>query len=116
MWFVNFPGYKKLLNLASSSNPGMSGVGRGFFNSIRGSIAISVVGSQVYALSKSLGVTFIGNITTTSGEVFIAENLNSQICIVDGVNAYIYNYSISPPNLVKQTDGGSGPLKWRIGT
>ncbi len=108
-WLVNFPGYKKVLDLAQSSTPA-SGVGRGQYNSIRGNLAIEVVGSQVYALTKGLGVTFIGNLTTTTGEVFMAENLNSQICIVDGVNAYIYNYSLSAPNLTIQTDGGSGPL------
>lgn len=102
-FLISFPGYKKVLDLANaSSNTSIIGDGRGFYYSIRGQIAIAVVGSQVFSLSLNLGATFIDNISTTSGEVFIAENLNNQICLVDGVKCYIYNYTL-PPALVIQS-------------
>lgn len=94
-WLVNFAGYRRVLDVFSS------GEGRGLFHSIRGNFLLVVINAQVFTISASLGVTVIGNLGTGSGEVFIDENLNSQICIVDGVNAYIYNYSL-PPNITNQ--------------
>lgn len=100
-FIVNFPGYKKVLTLALTGSP--TGVGRALFHSVRGNLMVAVVGSQVWSISSNLGATFIGNLNTTIGEVFCAENLNSQICIVDGQDAWIYNYSLPVPNLTLQT-------------
>ena len=104
-FLISYPGYKRVLQLLAT------GAGRGLFHSTRGNLALAVVNSSVYQISPTLGVTLIGTIASTAGEVFMAENLNAQICLVDGVNAYIYNYD-DPPNLVIQTDGalGSGAL------
>lgn len=117
-WLVNFPGYARVLNLLEYPDPYPSdppllpsqvpvGSGRGIFNCIRGDFMLVVVGMYVYRISTNLSVTTIGTLATSSGEVFIADNLNSQICIVDGVNAYIYNYNTFP-NLTIQTDGALG--------
>lgn len=97
-WLINFAGYKRVLELLAA------GEGRGLFHSIRGNILVAVVNSQVYRIDQNFFVTMIGPIATTSGEVFMDENLNSQICIVDGVNAYIYNHSL-PPNITLQSLG-----------
>lgn len=99
-WMINTPGYQRILNLLPN------GAGRGIFVSIRGDIIIVVVNTSVFALDINLNPTLIGNLATSNGEVFIDENLNSQICIVDGVNAYIYNYSL-PPNLTVQAIAGT---------
>ncbi len=106
-YLVNFAGYKRAADLIKPS----IGAGRGLFRSIRGGFLIAVINNVVYRLDSSLAETFIGNLNTGFGEVFIDENLNGQICIVDGVNAYIYNYN-NPPALVIQTNGvlGSGSL------
>ena len=121
-WMINFPGYRRILNLLPYPDPYPNpplypdqvpvGEGRGIFLSIRGNFAVVVVNSVVYTLSPTLTQTTIGSINTSSGEVYIAENLNNQICIVDGIDAWIYNYSLPAPNLVKQTDGplGTGAL------
>lgn len=121
-WFINFPGYQRVLNIQPYPDPYPDpplppdevpvGEGRGLFHSIRGNIVIAVVNRNVYSLSPTLGQTFIGAINTSSGEVVMAENLNSQICIVDGQDAWIYDYSQPAPNLNKQTSGalGSGAL------
>lgn len=95
-WLINYAGFKKRNNLSPV------GKGRGFFNSIRGGFLIAVVGSNVYKIGLSLIPNIIGVIGTDKGDVFIDENLANQICIVDGDDAYIYNYSIPSPNFVKQ--------------
>lgn len=88
-WLVNYPGYKKIVDLLRESDS--NGEGRGLFRSIRGNIAIAVIAQSVWLLDSGTGISFIGTLNTSSGPVFMDENLNGQICIVDGVNAYIYN-------------------------
>jgi hypothetical protein len=97
-WLVNFPGYKRVYQLLPA------GEGRGIFRSIRGDFILVVVNSAVYRIDIVLGPILIGNLASDIGEVFIDENLNNQICIVDGINAYIYNHSL-PPNLTVQVLG-----------
>jgi len=98
-WLIPFSGYKKVLQLFPA------GVGRGLFRSIRGGFLLAVINANVYRLNAVLAPTLIGTLATDQGPVFIDENLASQICIVDGVNAYIYNHSL-PPNLTVQALGG----------
>ena len=88
-FLVPYAGYKRLLQLEPQSSSFVSG--RGVFRSVRGQLVIAVINSAVWSLDETLGATFIGNIATNSGPVFMAENLSGQICIVDGINAYIYN-------------------------
>jgi hypothetical protein len=118
-WLVNYPGYHRVLNILPYPDPYPSnptyypnqvpvGSGRGMFNCTRGDFAIVVVNAIVYRLSPNLNLLQVGTLATNAGEVFIAENLNSQVCIVDGVNAYIYDYSLPGGNLTIQTDGALG--------
>ncbi len=100
-WLINFSGYKKFLS------PVLLSQGRGLFHSIRGNILIVVLGSGVYRINSDYNVTFIGNLATESGEVYMDENLNNQIAIVDGLNLYITNHSL-PTNLTVQTGGPLG--------
>lgn len=100
-WLVNFAGYRRFLELLES------GEGRGGFVSTRGGFILAVINSAVYRVSNTFGFILIGNLETSTGEVFIDENLNSQICIVDGLHAYIYNHTL-PPNLTIQADGHFG--------
>lgn len=95
-WLVNTAGYKRVYELLAS------GSGRGIFKSVRGNFILVVVNATVYRLDENLSPTLIGILNSTSGEVFIDENLANQICIVDGVDAYIYNHSLAP-NLTVQT-------------
>lgn len=101
-WLVNFPGYARILNFIPYPDPLPvpperpnklpAGTGRGLFHSNRGNLAVAVINSTVYRIASNLGVTAVGIISSTSGEVYMAENLSNQICIVDGVNCWIYNY------------------------
>jgi hypothetical protein len=86
-WLVNYAGFKKRINFSPI------GEGRGLFNSIRGDFVIAVIADSVYKIDINFFVTLVGVIGTSTGDVYIDENLSSQICIVDGQSAYIYNYS-----------------------
>lgn len=94
-WLINYAGFKKKLDFLPL------GEGRCLFHSIRGDFLIAVVSSSVYKLDGNILPTFIGQINTAFGEVFVDENLSSQICIVDGDSAYIYNYEVN--TFTKQT-------------
>lgn len=89
---VPYAGYKNALVLSPTDD------GRGIYASFTGEIMIAVVGRVVYRIKinpvtgelESEGE--VGVLETNGGDVYIAENNNQQICITDGVYAYIYNY------------------------
>ena len=101
-WLVNFAGYQQAIAL-----PG--GEGRGIFKSFRGNLMIAVVSEVVYRIDTNLQFTPLGSLATNTGEVTIDENLNSQIGICDGVNVYIYNWSLAGVNLTVQNLMGQIP-------
>ncbi|MEO6077573.1 MAG: hypothetical protein ABIP54_02190 [Candidatus Andersenbacteria bacterium] len=102
-WLINTAGYQRLADFVE----GALGAGRGLFHSVRGNLVLAVVNSAVYLIDAALTITQIGSIASTSGEVFMDENLNSQIAIVDGLNLYIYNYDLGGAPVV-QTGGPLG--------
>jgi hypothetical protein len=88
-WLLNFAGYEQAVEILPIGNEG-----RGLFHSTRGNFMLTVIASNVYRIDPNLGYRFLLSIGTTTGEVFMDENLSSQIVIVDGSNtAYIYNYT-----------------------
>lgn len=99
-WLVTFPGYRKVFEFLPT------GEGRGLFRSFRADLMIAVVNAIVYRVSINesgdISRQQIGILNTSSGPVYIDENLAGQICIVDGFNVYIYNYTLSD-NLTVQT-------------
>lgn len=94
-WLVNYAGFQRVSELVET------GEGRGLFHSVRGNFMLAVVSSSVYKITPNLAPQFIANIDTVTGEVFIDENLQQQICIVDGQSAWIYNYGSG--SFTKQT-------------
>ena len=96
-WLINFAGY----NVGVEILPfGTEAEGRGLFHSTRGNFLIVVINNRIYKIFPNMGWQFLFQLDTSSGEVFMDENLSSQICIVDGSSnadgsprAYIYNYS-----------------------
>lgn len=97
-WLINFAGYNQAVEIL-----GTGVEGRGGFHSTRGNFVLAVLGSNVYRIDQNLGYTFLFSILSFSGEVFMDENLSSQIVIVDGTStAYIYNY----------TTGSIGAIVW----
>jgi hypothetical protein len=85
-WMINFAGWRQV----SSSNDGIEG--RGLFVSIRGGFMLKVIDDKVYQINENGGSLIVGILNTRFGEVFMDENLASQICIVDGNDAWIFNY------------------------
>ena len=53
---------------------------------------IAVVENQVFAIGLGLNFGVVGQLQTSTGDVYIAENNNGEIGIVDGVILYVYNY------------------------
>ncbi len=105
-WLVNYAGYKKILSPA-----GTIAQGRGLFHSTRSDVMVAVIGGNVYVIDKTLGVTQVtgpDTLATESGEIVMDENLNAQVAIVDGLNAYILNLTL-PYTLTKQTGGPLDP-------
>jgi hypothetical protein len=88
-WLVDFPAYEKVIQLVANGRQG-----RGIFRSFRGNLLVAVVDTSVYKIDTALGAVLIGSLSTSVGEVFMDENLNNQIAIVDGLHIYIYNYSL----------------------
>lgn len=107
-WLLNFAGYDQALELIAGSAHG-----RGAFHSIRGNFVLAVVGDTVYRIEPSLGFSSVGNLSSVSGtsEVFMDENLSSQIVIVDGSNTpYIYNYATEVNGLAPAVFTGAAPV------
>lgn len=101
-WLLNFAGYEQAVEILGTGIEG-----RGLFHSTRGNFLLAVLGANVYRIDDNLGFSFLFSIATVEGEVFMDENLSSQIAIVDGSNtAYIYNY----------TTESVGQVVWDYGT
>lgn len=102
-WLINFAGYEQAVEIL-----GQGIEGRGLFHSTRGNFLLVVLGSNIYRINPNLGWTFLLSISDPGiGEVFMDENLSSQIVIVNGTStAYIYNY----------TTGSIGAVDFSYGT
>jgi hypothetical protein len=91
-WLVPYAGYANALNLAVTL------VGRGIYSSYVGGFMVACIGSIVAKVTVSpvngkLTYEDIGNLATSVGDIYIAENNNQEICLTDGVNVYVYNYA-----------------------
>lgn len=94
-WLVNFSGFAAQLSFFDTPLEG-----RGFFHSIRGGFILVVIGALVFRVNLLSEIpTQLGTISSSSGEIFFAENLSSQVCFVDGQKAYIYNYDSAPTTI-----------------
>lgn len=83
---VPFPGYEKKINF-------VSGQPREIYVSTRLNAMVTVIGNAVYVVQVGLNYQLIGRIDTFEGPVYISENQNNQIGIVDGFSLYVYNYN-----------------------
>ena len=92
-WLVPYAGYKNRLQIGGTNQ-----VGRGLYSSYVGQFMIGVVGSivakiTINVIDGELEYESIGDLATTNGDIYIAENNNKQICLTDNVNVYVYNYA-----------------------
>jgi hypothetical protein len=86
-FLVPYAGYKNVVTTASQA------IGRGLYSSYRGNFMLAVIGDVVYRISTTLVPTPVATLATTTGDVYIAENNNSEIAITDGTYIYVYNYN-----------------------
>lgn len=87
-WLYNFAGYDQAIEIENQPSEG-----RGIFHSTRGNFMLVVIGRAVYRVDSNLGYTQVLTLDSQTGEVFMDENLASQIALVDGLDIYIYNYT-----------------------
>ena len=89
-WLINFAGYHSAVDILPYGNEG-----RGLYHSVRGNFLLVVINANIYRINQNLGFTYLFTMQSSSGEVFMDENLSSQIAIVDGTSKmYIYNYKL----------------------
>ncbi len=86
-WLVPYAGHKSIVNLDNN------GVGRKALVSTVFNRTIAVVDDAVYVINVGLSKDLVGNLQTSNGDVFMAENNNGEIAICDKKNIYIFNYS-----------------------
>lgn len=93
---VPMPGYKKVLNIG--------GIGRGLYASTQYNHLVAVVDNGVYSISADNGLSELFNLSTATGDVFIAENNSRQIGIADGQEISIFNYQSQQRQTVTGVD------------
>ena len=103
---VPYAGYLNVLDVDSDLE------GRGIYTSYRGNFMIAIFGTQVQKITydSSHNIFFaaqVGILQTNTGDVYINENNNSQICITDGVYVYVYNYSATAAVVFQSSQPGS---------
>src|SRR6185503_7504499 len=120
-WMVPYAGYQIAI---SSEELGFGKEGRGIHTSTKLNRLIGVWDSNVYLIQinfnqqqrkvTSYQVIKIGELQTTTGVVYIAENNKPQICLSDGVAIYIYdpNPPMGVSNFSVATMDGTNPISF----
>jgi hypothetical protein len=88
-WLVDYAGFLFIQIISAI------GEGRGDHTSTVFNRLYAVVGSQIVYFNNALVPQPVGNLTTSTGEVFIAENTAGQVAFSDGVHIYIYDQNTS---------------------
>jgi hypothetical protein len=102
-FLVPYSGYQIAMRASDFGN-GLEG--RGLFTSTKFNCMIAVIGKNVYRVTITYNqiyntvtfsqAIFIGELQTSSGVVYIAENNKPQIGISDGTAFYIYDPTLTP--------------------
>ncbi len=88
---VNFAGYTQVASIAPN------GVSRGIYNVILLNKIAVVIDDGFYLIDTNNNFTRAGTLLTQAGDVYMSDNLASQIVIMDKTyNAYVYEYSSTP--------------------
>lgn len=110
-FMVPYAGYKKAISSSSFEN---SSNGRALHTSTKFNRMVGVFGKNAYLINiifnqslltfSDIQVTKIGELLTSEGNVYIAENNKPQIAFSDGVSIYIYDPLLSPSFQAISTD------------
>jgi hypothetical protein len=110
-FLVDFSGYSyAITDMFGNPIPlNGNGVGRGIYRSTTSNIIIAVVFNGVYLITPSLSVTLIFSLSTYTGDVFIAEDIQGHIAVCDKTAIWIYTKATGVAQLA--TSNG-GPLNF----
>lgn len=97
-FLVDYAGFMFIQQISSS------GEGRGDLTSTVFNRIYVVVGAEVVYFNEALVPQMAGQLTTTTGEVFIAENTAGQVAFSDGVHIYIYNQKTAIFSIAQSAD------------
>ena len=86
-FLVPFAGYKRIDVIDDT------GEGRGIYSSQRLNQMFLVIDDNAYQYDSTLTRQFIGKLSTSIGDVYIAENNNAQIVFSDNLNLYVWDQS-----------------------
>ena len=84
---VPYAGYTKVASFFVNDDP------REVYESTILDVMFVVMGNRVYRVNTNIDYQLVGELDTFSGPVYFAENLASQIGIVDGLALYVYDYA-----------------------
>lgn len=102
-WFVPFGGYKNVQTI----NP--KGEGRGILTSTKFNKVYLVVDNDAYSYDTSGTLSFVGQLTSFEGDVFIAENNIDQVIFSDSQNLYVLNTVTNDFEIITAADLGFTP-------
>lgn len=100
-WLVPYAGYQKKITINDK------GVGRAIYSSQRWNRMVVVIDNNVYSIGEELIPALLFQLNTNLGDVFIDENLASQIAICDGQDIWIWNWSTHSKTQVTLPTEGS---------
>ena len=83
---VPFSGYKNVKSIAPK------GTARQLYRSANFKHLISVIDDVIYEIAEDLSTARVGELDTSRGDVYIADNNANQIAFVDGLKVYIYDH------------------------
>jgi len=102
---IPFAGYKYQKTLGTS--------GRGIYSSIKSDLLFAVYDNILFKINTSINQVIVGNLITSTGDVFISEDIINNIAVCDKVNIYIYNY-VTGQFYIPGTAPYTGPLNATI--
>lgn len=105
-WLVPFGGWKVVKSLLPESQ---NVEGRGIYSSAKLKKLFICVHNFIFSFDENLSSSFLGNIDTFTGDVFIDENNNGQVVFSDSVNLYIFNANDQSFTTLTQADLGFRP-------
>jgi len=101
---VPFAGYARVVQISDQ------GVGRAIFSSQILKKLFVVIDNDIYAFDRNFAQTYIGQMDSYEGDVFIDENNNGQVIFSDQQSLYIYDILAAPTfSKLTATDLGFRP-------
>ena len=86
---IDFPGYEKKVAISDTLT------GRRLFTNFNSNRLYGVIGERIYLFDSLLVPNHLGDVSTSAGNVTIANNNNQEVIFVDGASGYIFDEGAS---------------------